>query len=147
MILINLYAFVEFIFIALMYKSIVKNRIYLKAINFISIFFCTVYGSSFLVSSIKPFELIPLEALLISIIIIIYLAELLQSDKIIDYKKHLPFWVSVGFFIFYLSSIPFFSMYKYMVKRNLFYILSLLIILMNIFIGIGLLCSNTKEKY
>lgn len=145
--LISFFVFIEFILITLIYRSVVKNKKYLKLINFIAIFFLIIYGFSFFISNIKPFNLIPLEALSIAVIVIIYLTELLQSDKIIDYKKHLPFWVSVGFFVFYLSSIPFFSMHRYMVERNLFYIINWLIILMNVFIGIGLLCSNTKEKY
>lgn len=82
-----------------------------------------------------------------SVFIFLYLRQLLLSNEIMNYKKLLPFWVSVGFFIFYLPSIPFFTLLDYMKNRGLFFILHLLIILMNLFIIYGLLCSKKEEKY
>lgn len=78
---------------------------------------------------------------------LMYLRELLVSDKIFVYKKTLPFWVSVAFLIFYLSSVPFFSMLNFMHTRGLFFVLYILIILMNLFIIYGLLCSKKEEEY
>lgn len=143
----NVYTFFEFTLITLMYRSLIVNPKNKKVIEILGIIFLVIYFSSFLIPKLNTFDLIPLESLLIAVTIVIYLAELLQSDKIINYKEHLPFWVSVGFFVFYLSSIPFFSMHKYMVERNLYYIIYWLIILMNLFVIFGLLWSKTEEKY
>ncbi len=93
------------------------------------------------------FLLIILGSLNTAILGILYLRELLLSDKILNYKRILPFWVSVGFLVFYLPSIPFFSLLKYMRDRGLFFIISILIILRSIFIIYGLLCSNKEKEY
>lgn len=143
----KIFTFFEFGSIVLLYKSLIKNTKKRKFINIISVVFLAVYFATFLVIKTKPFELIPYESLIISVIIIVYLTELLQSERIINYKKYLPFWISVGLFVFYTSSIPFFSMYKFMRERNLIYVLILLAILMNILIGFGLLWSKMEEKY
>ena len=92
-------------------------------------------------------KIIILSFLNAAIFSLLYLKELLISDKIFFYKKLLPFWVSVGFLVFYLPSIPFFTLFKYMQNRGLFFIVNILIILMNLFIIYGLLCSNKEEKY
>ena len=76
-----------------------------------------------------------------------YFRELLLSNEIFYYKKLLSFWVSVSFLIFHLASVPFFFMLNFMQTRGLFFILNILIILMNIIIIYGILCSKREEKY
>ena len=68
-----------------------------------------------------------------------------MSNKILNYKKLLPFWVSVGFLVFFLPSIPFFALLKHMKGRELFYIIGILIILMNLVIITGLIWSRKDE--
>ena len=72
-------------------------------------------------------KMVTLGCLNTSVFVFLYLRELLMSNKILNYKKHLPFWISIGFLIFYLPAIPFFTMQEYMVGRNLFFIISILI--------------------
>lgn len=81
-----------------------------------------------------------------SIYMFLYLRKLLISDEILNYKKLLPFWVSIGFLIFYLPSVPFFALLSYMKDRGLFFILNILIVLMNLFIIYGLITCNKKEQ-
>jgi len=78
---------------------------------------------------------------------LMYLRELLISDEIFFYKKLLPFWMSVGFLVFYLPSIPFFTLLNYMPNRKLFFIINILIILKNSFITYGLITCSREEKY
>ncbi|CAM1360986.1 conserved membrane hypothetical protein [Tenacibaculum litopenaei] len=85
-------------------------------------------------------------SLCIAVYALWYLRELLLSDKILVYKKMISFWVAVAFLIFHLSSVPFFSMVHYMQTRGLFFVLNVLIILMNLLIIFGFVCSK-KEKY
>ncbi|WP_440120691.1 hypothetical protein [Tenacibaculum sp. Ill] len=70
-----------------------------------------------------------------------------MSDKIINYKKLLSFWVSVAFIVFYLPSIPFFSFWNFLKDRSLMPILYVLIVLMNVIISFGLVWSNKKVEY
>lgn len=48
-----------------------------------------------------------LGSLFLTICIIFYFIELLQSEKIIRFQKSVPFWISVGLLIYYTSTIPF----------------------------------------
>lgn len=82
-----------------------------------------------------------------SLFIMFYLRDILMSIKILNYRDLLPFWISVGFLVFFMPSIPFFSLFEDMQNRNLFFILNILVILKNLFIIYGLVCSNKEEKY
>ncbi len=79
--------------------------------------------------------------------VFLFLRELLLSNEIVNYKKLLPFWVSVGFLVFHLPAIPFFSFWSYMKNRDLLPILYSLIVLMNIIISFGLLWSSRRVEY
>lgn len=46
-------------------------------------------------------------SLFLTICIIFFFIELLQSEKIIKFQRSVPFWVSVGLLIYYTSTIPF----------------------------------------
>jgi hypothetical protein len=50
--------------------------------------------------------------------IILYFFELLNSDAILNIKKILIFWISVGLFIFYLPLSPFDIVEKYYLNNN-----------------------------
>ncbi len=82
-----------------------------------------------------------------SIYLFFYLNQLLTSEEIINYKKILPFWVTVSFFTFYLPSVPFFIIVSYLKDRPLFVILNILTLVMNLILMYGFICSNKEEKY
>ncbi|HBK70184.1 MAG TPA: hypothetical protein DDZ39_00755, partial [Flavobacteriaceae bacterium] len=46
-------------------------------------------------------------SIFLTICVIFYFIELLQSDKIISFHRLVPFWISVGLLVFYTSTIPF----------------------------------------
>ncbi|MEQ3498754.1 hypothetical protein ABMY20_03230 [Tenacibaculum sp. SSH1-16] len=83
----------------------------------------------------------------VGVMVFLFLRELLLSNEIVNYKKLLPFWVSVGFLVFHLPAIPFFSFWSYMKNRDLLPILYSLIVLMNIIISFGLLWSSRRVEY
>ena len=141
-----LYTGVVFIIISVMYTTILEKTIWLIFLKLLSFVFLVYWGCVFVNKELFTY-LIIFGSINTSLFVFLYLKELLQSNEIINYKKLLPFWVSVGFLAFYLPSIPFFTMYRYMENRGLFFILNILIILMNIFITYGLLCSTKEEKY
>ncbi|WP_422090180.1 hypothetical protein [Tenacibaculum ovolyticum] len=141
------YVYVGFIFwlIGLMYLEIVKDRSWRKIMNLLTSLFVGFWALVFFKKTFFNYVVI-VGGINVSLFVFFYLRELLLSNEIMNYKKVLPFWVSVGFLVFYLPSIPFFSMLNYMHTRGLFFILHMLIILMNLFIIYGLLCSK-KGKY
>lgn len=141
-----IYSFLQFNTISLIYYDLIDKALWKKVIVVLSFVFSVFWIVVFFHSSLF-FYLIILGAFNTSLYIFFYLRELLLSDKILNYKKMLSFWVSVGFLVFYLPSIPFFTLWKYMKGRDLFFILKTLIILMNLFIIYGLLCSKKEEKY
>lgn len=141
-----IYTLLGFLIISLMYYKLIHNknkRIFFSVFSILYLlFWIVVYYKLNLFS-----YLIILYAIIISFYIFLYLRELLLSNKILNYKQSLPFWISAGFLVFYLSSVPFFSLYEFMANRGLFFILDVLIILMNLIIIYGLLCSKKVVKY
>ncbi|APZ45265.1 hypothetical protein BW723_02665 [Polaribacter reichenbachii] len=106
--LFNIYTFFEFNIFALIYYHLITNKRNLNTIKILVIIFNILYFISFFLKELQSYS-VPFEALINSVFVIIYFNELLMSDKVLNYKKLLPFWVSVGYLIFYLTTIPFFT--------------------------------------
>lgn len=138
------YIFFLFNLISFGFSSIIKLKF--KHLLFI---LPVIFNLSFMFYPLKKsfFTFMVIGSINTSIYSFIYLSELLISDQIINYRKVLPFWVSVGYLVFYLPSIPFFSLIDNMRTRELFFITKILAVLMNVFIIYGLLWSNKTEKY
>ena len=137
------FVFFQGVFSMLMFKFLLKKN---KIVYFLfSLFF---FFWIYYFKDREAFDIVVIMGSInIAVFSLLHLRELLMSDKIFVYKKILPFWVSSAFLIFYLSSVPFFSMLDFMHTRGLFFVLYILIILMNTFIIYGLLCSKKEEKY
>lgn len=142
----NIYLFFEFNLISLMYLSIIQDTRALKFIKILNILFNTFYIVSFFYDPLNSYNII-LESLVLSVFCITYLKELLASDKIMNYKTLLPFWITCGFLIFYLSSIPFQIIRESMVNRNMFFIQMFLIYIMHSAFIYGVLWSKKVTKY
>ncbi len=140
------YTFLNFSLIMIFYSEIIKDRSRFKFIKLLMVVFYFLGLLSLFRRSVFTYFFIT-GALIVSISVVFYLRELLLSDRILNYKKLFPFWVSVGFLVFYISSVPFFSMLTYMHNRGLFSILNILIILMNLIIIYGLITCSKEEKY
>lgn len=141
----HLYALLEYLLVFFMYRGLIKDKKLLIVPKFLLVITGLFWGLVFFKKEYF-FVMIILGSLNIAILLFLYLRSLLLSDKILNYRRLLPFWVSVGFLVFYLPSIPFFSLLKYMKDRGLFFILNVLIILKSLFIIYGLICSNKEEK-
>ncbi len=141
-----IYVLLNFLTIIYFYWRLINDNLWFKLIKGFSLVFIVFWFYTFFNSNLITYSFI-LESLIIAVSVLFYLRQILLSDKILNYKKLLPFWVSVGFLVFYLPSIPFLSLLNYMQDRGLFFILNILIILMNVFIIYGLICSNKEEKY
>ncbi len=141
-----IYAILNFSCIIFFYYKLINDRVWIRVIKVsILVFYAFAIVTVFKKEYFMFFFI--MGSLNVAITILFYLRELLLSDKILNYKKLLPFWVSVGFLVYYLPSIPFLMFINDMLDRGLFFILNLLIIVMNVFIIYGLICSSKEEKY
>lgn len=142
----HIFSLFQFSLIYKIYQGLVKDNKCVKFFTVLHVLFILLWIIIFFKYSLF-FYVIIFGGFNTSIFIFFYLREILLSDKILNYKRLLPFWVSVGLLVFYLPSIPFFSLFKHMKDRGLFFILNILVVIMNIFIIYGLVCSNKKEEY
>lgn len=139
----NIYTFFEFNLITLMYLSIIKEKRSLRLIKILNVVFNGIYIVSFFYVPLKSYT-ITIESLILSIFFVSYLRELLTSDKILNYKKLLPFWITSGFLVFYLSSVPFQLIRESLDNRNMFFIQMFLIYIMHCCFIYGLLWSKKE---
>ncbi|CAM1342530.1 conserved membrane hypothetical protein [Tenacibaculum amylolyticum] len=142
----HIFSLIQFSIIFMIYVFLIKDSFFKKVFSFLHFLFFCFWGVIFFKGELF-FYLIIFGAFNTSFYVLIYLRSILMSDKILNYKELLPFWVSVGFLVFHLPSIPFFTLFGQMQNRGLFFILNILVILMNLFIIYGLLCSKKEEKY
>lgn len=139
----HVYSFFEYNLIALMFLSVLEKKISILLLKVFMLVLNCFYFVTYLYPVLQQY-VTPLGSFFVSIYCMLFLAELLQSNKILNYKNELTFWVTAGFLVFYLPSIPFFMMLKSMQGRGLFFIVSILVGVMNLLITYGLLCSKEK---
>ncbi|MDG1397721.1 MAG: hypothetical protein P8P88_04980 [Polaribacter sp.] len=85
-----------------------------------------------------------------SIIVILFFIELLNSESILNYKKMLSFWLSVAFLVFYLTTVPFWSLYysSIFATRDMFPIIYYLGVVFQLIFIYGLIaCRKTEDLY
>lgn len=140
------HTFFECFIIFFLYRNLLKERKYLKISYLLLSFFIVFWVAAFFDKNYIHYTGI-VGSLNVGVMVFLFLRELLLSNEIVNYKKLLPFWVSVGFLVFHLPAIPFFSFWSYMKNRDLLPILYSLIVLMNVIISFGLLWSNKKVEY
>ncbi|MCH3883451.1 hypothetical protein [Tenacibaculum aquimarinum] len=98
------YTLIELLIISLLFKKVLKRK---NIFIFLGVIFIIFWVVVFFKNNLYAY-LVILESTIISLYSFLYLREILMTNKILNYKKLLPFWVSAGFLIFYLPSIPFF---------------------------------------
>jgi hypothetical protein len=143
----NIFTFFEFNLVALIYFSLVKEKVSKNILLYLVLIFNIIYLSSFYFTELQNYTVM-LEGVMNTILVILYFRELLNSDEILNYKKLLSFWVSVGFLLFYLTSIPFFTLVYsgFFDSRIMFPILYSLIIVYHLCFIYGLItCKKTED--
>lgn len=142
----NIYTFFEFNLIVLMYYSLTKEKISHTIFKYFLVIFNLIYFLSFILKSIEKYNVILL-AIFISICSIVYLRELLNSNKIINYNSNLFFWITVGILLYYLPTIPlFYLIYVKSFDTSLFYILHIFTVITHLCFIFGLLWSRKMES-
>jgi hypothetical protein len=147
--LFNVYTFFEFNLFALIYYHLIKDKTRVTVLKTLVISFNSIYLLSFYFDFYILYT-IPLEGVVNSIIIILFFIELLNSEEILNYKKLLSFWISVGFLIFYVTSVPFWSLYYSSIfeTRAMFPIIYYLATVFQLIFIYGLItCKKTENLY
>lgn len=146
--LFNVYTFFEFNLIVLIYYHLINDKTAFKFLKILAIAFNVIYFISFYLLELKNYTVI-IEGIVNSIFIVFFFKELLNSEKILNYKKLLPFWVSVGLMLYYLTSVPYFLLiyfYKFPSKIGFSLLHSLIIVFHSCFI-FGLITCKKTESY
>ncbi|WP_343328769.1 hypothetical protein [Polaribacter staleyi] len=146
----NIYTFFEYNLVALIYFKLTKEAVSHNCIKYLMIFFNIIYLFSFIFKPIEKYTVL-FGALIVCLFMVFYLKELLQSDKIINFQKSLPFWITIAFLLYYLTTIPFYTaLYVTGIESRkegvmLFNVQRIIIILTH-FCFIGGLIWSSKEK-
>lgn len=143
----NIYTFFEFTSILMIYYALLEEKFSKKVVLFLSLAFYGYYGLSYQFEQLQTYTLILL-GFIVTTFIFLYLKELLNSNRITSFQVSLPFWISVGFLIYYLGTLPFFSLLYLggMKDRLLFTVLETLIVVMHLIFILGLLWSKKQPK-
>jgi len=142
----HFYTVFQYVVIFFLYKRLLKDRKYFR-LSYLLLFFLLVFWILAFFEKIYLHYMGIIGSLNVGFMVFLFLRELLLSNEIVNYKRLLPFWVSVGLLVFHLPAIPFFSFWSYMKNRDLLPILYSLIVLMNVIISFGLIWSSKKVEY
>ncbi len=150
----NIYHFINFTTLLLLYRALIENRVYKKWVSF----FVPTYIISFFINlsfqdyftQIQTFPFI-IGALLVIISIIFYFLEVLNTNKVLYVSKNLLFWISIGLLIYFVGKIPTRLMRNYWAEisyyESIFIVEYILSIFMNICFIIGFICTGKQRQY
>ena len=148
--LFNIYTFFEYNLIAIIYYKLTKEVFSHKWIKYLMTLFNLIYLTSFVFITLQSYTVL-LGAVIVSSFMILYLKELLNSDKIINFKRDLSFWITIAFLLYYLTTIPFYTV-LYIIKiktraeSDLLFLLQNIIIIVTHFCFINGLLWSTKQE-
>ncbi len=142
----NIYTFFEFNLVSIIYYNLNKEKLSRLIISYLIGVFNVVYFLSFYFLLLQKYT-VTIGALTVSVFMILYLKELLNSNKIIDYKRDLSFWITVGMLFYYLCTIPFLALVYFIGLKDLllFYIINIITIITHLCFIFGLLWSRKTE--
>lgn len=105
----NIYTVISIIFYLLWYKSIIKRIIYRRVITIFTFIFITVSLYGFIYESWKSYHSYTFicGAIFTVLCAWLYFSELLNSNKVLQVKHTLRFWISTGLLLFNVGMIPF----------------------------------------
>jgi len=143
----NIYTFFEFNLVSIIYYNLNKEKLSRVVIRYLIGLFNCVYFLSFYLLFLQNYT-VTIGALMVSIFMILYLKELLNSDKIIEYKREVSFWITVGMLFYYLCTIPFLTLVYFIGLKGvfLFKIINIITIITHLCFIFGLLWSRKTEN-
>ena len=147
--LFDIYTFFEFNSFALIYYHLLKDKTRINILKGLVLVFNLIYFLLYYFN-FYTFYTVPIEGVVNSIIVILFFIELLNSESILNYKKMLSFWLSVAFLVFYLTTVPFWSLYysSIFATRDMFPIIYYLVVVFQLIFIYGLIaCRKTVDLY
>ena len=106
----NIYSLASTVFLILFYRKMIKNNTIKKSSIFLIVLFslCVILNSIFGQHIVYLYQnnTYILGFLLVTILIILFFVETLNSDKILSLGNLPSFWISIGLFIFNICLIP-----------------------------------------
>lgn len=145
----NIYIFVSTVFYLLIYIRYLKRNLTGKILLILFILFSLI-NVLFIQKTIWISQTYPLllGSLFISISVILFFIQLLNSDIILKINKLLIFWISIGLLLFYIGIIPIFVMADFFNYFGLFdyIILTLNVIMYGCFI-FGFIVSKKSYNF
>ena len=148
-VLFDVYTFFEFNSFALIYYHLLKDKTRTKILKILVLVFNLIYFLFYYFDFYTMYT-VPIEGVVNSIIVILFFIELLNSNRILNYKKLLSFWISVAFLVFYLTTVPFWSLFysSIFATREMFPISYYLSTVFQIIFIYGLItCKKTEDLY
>jgi hypothetical protein len=150
----HLFAVLEFLFLALIFREIIENILVKRRVIYIIVIFCFLAVLNvFLFEKLNTLNsnIAAIEFLILIILALIYYFELSNSDKILLFQRNPYFWIVSAFFIYFTSCILIFALYKYAAKTNRSFTLDFwliqvaMYIIKNLVLSKGILCFKYNK--
>ncbi len=113
----NSWNIINMLFISYFLLNQVTNKFKRNIIYFLIVIFIiiTLVNVLFYNNIIEYFLLnnILFAKLLIVVVVIIFFTELLENDKILNFKNSLFFWIALGLFLYNIAFLPAYALFKY----------------------------------
>jgi hypothetical protein len=143
----NMYTFFEYSSVAGIYYFLNSKSFSKKVVFYASIIFYGIYAISFIYKPLQSYTVIILHFFVVPFLFF-YLQELLNSEKIINYKKQLFFWITVGLLLYYFGTLPFVTMsfIGRLQNRILFIVPAILVVIMHFIFIVNLIWLRKVRK-
>ncbi len=109
----NLLTLAEFNFLLLFLKEILLFRFSKKIVKYFIIIFNIIYFLSSFYYTYKGVYLITYNSLasvsggfIVTVAVFLFFKDFINSDRVMNLRRSLPFWISVGLLLYYLDAIP-----------------------------------------
>lgn len=143
----NLYKIASIILYFWFFYKFINDGFKKKLIIVIGSFFIlfTLFHYFFIHQTILKFNLTVslLGAFSLIAVIFIYLADVLNSDKILELQFLLPFWVAIGNIFFFIGYLPVFTLAR---KFGFYYMYDIIVLILNIIMNIFFIIGFLKCK-
>lgn len=150
----NIYYLVYFCMLLIIFRSFLKHR----KNKVIVTFFIYCYLISLVINGLYQNYLTELQIIphifvscLLIITITFYFIEILNSEKVLEVKRNLLFWISIGLLIHSIGSIPFRILRNYyngLTDGHVSFLTTVILtVIMNLCFIIGFIWSDRKQLY
>lgn len=150
----NIYNLITFSFCLFLFQYYLTKKNYKHIVKtFIITYLALFCINGFFQNYFKEHQLVPylVGSLSLIITIVLYFVEVLNSEKVLNAKKSLLFWISVGLLLYYVGNTPFRilrNFYKYLTDASILFLVNFtLIIIKNTCFIIGFIWSDKKQQY